>query len=853
MASFTDEIQKFNPYIQQVPVDDYLRAELYKQGKYDAGVQAVQSYMDAVTGLDVDPKYKDILQQASSSLQSQVKKVVSADFSNMQLVNQIGSAASRIAKDKTIQAGINSAANRRAQEEARKQAQKDGKSSVENDAYLDYQYSEWLKDPDLNNPFNGKYVPYTDLNKKWLDIKKAIDPDGRLNDIPFETTIDASGKTVVNYKKLADVMVKRGIEGIEPSKIENAIRATMTPTDMQQLGISAWYQFRGVTPEQLAKHSYEKYTENFKQTQEALAEAKKQLGAARGNTAEHARLQAIVDDFTQRLDPNKGSLKINYENEVEAIKANPEQAKTEIYKNGFISQFSNAFSWKKEKLEYTDSPFTKVAQWNKDFALRMDTNQLAHSKFAWDQQQDLFKNDLDTKKYILDYEKIHPTGAGFSTNIGTDVSVPSPVVAMTNDSRDLEEKAKGLRSDLKERLNGISDADLEERLNKYMKGDKKVFGADLINTVDEVIKSTAEAAAIQRVIDDKTAKARAKVYRDTPTADELLKGHNLLSIDDNGRKVVFSPKEVYDYLTKEKTQLSTGYEKGDTKRTVVIDPNLLSDKERILAQHLAGRYKNSGMSSGDRVLDSYIAKINPVISQTQVNEEKVNEELNKSLLKNNAAWVPRIETINTPTKETRETMEADVSALLTRFRSDTGGNKGSNIDDLEEWMGKEKERNNLTYMHFNQGGKEQLWVRNGSKVAKIDLTPREASLLPTKEKVDLGVQAVQKRLDLGGGNTNVSSHPDDAIWRTSDFKGVKKIMVTGDLQRELNGNGVFLNLNIKTPTGWKNVQSRTPLDIKTAQGYISTAKDYDIIMEAVKSAREAGDDDMADEILKALK
>ena len=53
MASFTDNLVAFNPYIPQIPVDDYVRVGMIKQQQYNEGVQKVQGYIDSVAGLDV--------------------------------------------------------------------------------------------------------------------------------------------------------------------------------------------------------------------------------------------------------------------------------------------------------------------------------------------------------------------------------------------------------------------------------------------------------------------------------------------------------------------------------------------------------------------------------------------------------------------------------------------------------------------------------------------------------------------------------------------------------------------------------------------------------------------------------
>ena len=53
MASYTDKIPTFNPYVEQQPVDAMLKVGVYKQQKYEEGVKKIQTNIDNVAGLDV--------------------------------------------------------------------------------------------------------------------------------------------------------------------------------------------------------------------------------------------------------------------------------------------------------------------------------------------------------------------------------------------------------------------------------------------------------------------------------------------------------------------------------------------------------------------------------------------------------------------------------------------------------------------------------------------------------------------------------------------------------------------------------------------------------------------------------
>ena len=53
MASFTDQISTFNPYVSQLPVEAMVQVGMQKQAQYDQGVQKIQGYIDNIAGMDV--------------------------------------------------------------------------------------------------------------------------------------------------------------------------------------------------------------------------------------------------------------------------------------------------------------------------------------------------------------------------------------------------------------------------------------------------------------------------------------------------------------------------------------------------------------------------------------------------------------------------------------------------------------------------------------------------------------------------------------------------------------------------------------------------------------------------------
>src|SRR5260221_13800701 len=158
MASWTDEFVNFNPYISEIPVDDYVRVGLQKQGQYNEGVQKVQSYIDSVAGLDViKPEQKQYLQQRVGQLQGEVSKVVSEDFSNQQIVNSVGNLTNKIAADPIVQNAVLSTQKYRAESGRMREAQEKGLGSPSNEYVFNKKVQDWLGDKDVKSAFSGEY------------------------------------------------------------------------------------------------------------------------------------------------------------------------------------------------------------------------------------------------------------------------------------------------------------------------------------------------------------------------------------------------------------------------------------------------------------------------------------------------------------------------------------------------------------------------------------------------------------------------------------------------------------------------------------------------------------------------
>jgi len=159
MASFTDQISQFNPYIQQLPVDAMVKVGMQKQAQYDQGVQKIQSYVDNIAGMDImNSTQKQYLQSKLDDLGSRLKTVAAGDFSNNQLVNSVGGMATSIVKDPRIQNAVASTQRARTELNTANTLYKEGKSSVNNVRDIQNKVNRYINSTDVDQSFTDKYV-----------------------------------------------------------------------------------------------------------------------------------------------------------------------------------------------------------------------------------------------------------------------------------------------------------------------------------------------------------------------------------------------------------------------------------------------------------------------------------------------------------------------------------------------------------------------------------------------------------------------------------------------------------------------------------------------------------------------
>lgn len=276
MASFTDQISQFNPYIQELPVQEMVQVGMQKQAQYNQGVQKIQGYIDNIAGMDVMRDVdKQHLQSKLNELGSRLKTVAAGDFSNAQLVNSVGGMAGQIVKDPYVQAAVYSYSNDNKNMKEMEKAKEKGELTPHAEYVYNLKRNTYLNNPNLKDDegkpitFSGKYIKSWDLDGNLI---KAIDAvgdgewtaqniwktvNGKIQH-KYEPIIDPKTKQPLIDKstgkpamrdlgpELADAAVEAKRKGKFSENVQAAIDAVfMRPEAQQELAMRGVYDYRG--------------------------------------------------------------------------------------------------------------------------------------------------------------------------------------------------------------------------------------------------------------------------------------------------------------------------------------------------------------------------------------------------------------------------------------------------------------------------------------------------------------------------------------------------------------------------------------------------------------------------------
>jgi hypothetical protein len=417
MASFTDAISTFNPYVQELPVDAMLKVGMYKQAKYEEGVQRIQSQLDQVYGLSVSrPVDKQYLESKLGQLNNNLKVVAAGDFSNQQLVNSVGGMAGEISKDKRIQNAMASTANITKQGQVMDAARQKGELAPENEDLYNDHLGKYLSSTEDEASFvNGRYIPYTNVFKKLQEAAAAVGIDSQ--EIPMIFKTDSRGNPLPDGKggfQWNPIMATEKLKGKDVGKMLTMFKASLTPQDYQQLAITGRYTYKNASPEDLTRMIESDYSSDKSKLTAVIDDLKVRLTNEEGSpNADITKVTDLAEQY-QYYNQLNDNLDKSISSEIEGMAKNPDASKGSLYTRKYLNTMAMSMSGVEKSKSYSISPNYTIWNDDRNFQAAQQRERNVQARWKYDKEYDANKDKnaawLEQLKMHLEFGGPPPAG-----------------------------------------------------------------------------------------------------------------------------------------------------------------------------------------------------------------------------------------------------------------------------------------------------------------------------------------------------------------------------------------------------------------------------------------------------------
>ena len=570
MASFTDQISQFNPYIQELPVEAMVQVGMAKQAQYNQGVEKVQNYVDRVAGLEIaKPQHKQYLQSKLDELGSRLKIVAAGDFSNQQLVNSVSGMTGQIIKDPIVQTAVYSTQVLKKGESDREIATKAGKTSPANDDLWNDTKSAWFNDADLNTPFSGKFIERWDVDKKLKERAEMIlkNPDVLTQEQRFkhdekgntlyfgtEPVKDAQGKPVIDPKTKKpvlretvsldpskgqpvedDAILKISVKGVSPEKLYNTFLDSLDSKDAQQLKIDARYKYKNATAESFAPDIAKFYGDKKALQSQEIVSLTGALAEPNLTSEQKAAITAKITDLQQQ--EKDGVIEKEFLSTMEALKdpRKLDKYKEDIYTQQHLVDMAKDMSFRSYEQEIKNNPYMQmfmqkqnynldVMKFKDDSRIKWANQDLARDKFAWDKyvfsEEFRFKTEEAKRKWLDE----HPEPVITTTTLPTETT-PKTVDDQWKVASEKRDLMIGLQNKYAARLFPGLTVDQQKKAfsdlwTKYDTNPTGDYSPDEAEYLDQYRKANTamlNASKLATAAEKIEEKVKAKVLKDVPS------------------------------------------------------------------------------------------------------------------------------------------------------------------------------------------------------------------------------------------------------------------------------------------------------------------------------------------------
>jgi len=639
MASFTDLIPQFNPYIQQLPVEAMVSVGMEKQKRYDEGLQKIQSQINNVAGLDI---YKDAdkayLQSKLGELGNNLKVVAAGDFSNFQLVNSVSGMTNQIIKDKNVQNAISSTKRIRQEQSYMDEDRRKGTLHVNNENFFNEQIQNYLNNDTVGEVFGSRYQPYTDYQKKWREVQKSLGVKETQTDLPFLMNnkgqfIDEKGNLLPPGARPIpnDYMVRETFKGVDPERLKQAIMVSMDDNDYRQMQIDAHFSYKGYTPQMLADQAYKSYTTDRKDLEETITSLNILKNQHAGDNQMLDKINAKISAYTKKVADDDAEFKST----IDQLPSNPEGFKTKLFVRDTINSFANNFSDMSHIQNIVTSPIrqqmnedrnynfkviefdTKNKQWEKDFKLKQTTETRLTNKEAFDQAVKLYELGLGPNPLgpgAGKYVGAPPTDADVLDGMLQSFKQGADIDRLTADKNELKmgwAKNQSTKTDVEKQLGRkMTDAEYRAFLEDQFNNDLAAYNRD---------RNSITSPATRRVLDqyselDKLYKLKVNAISNVQQqVDDMFSTTEKDVVDKMNREKGlgnYSPSQIYNINNKVSKYIKPGATRTSTTGAITSEPTKFDDdgaRKNLTADEykIYEGYKNSYFGKGDAFINDF--------------------------------------------------------------------------------------------------------------------------------------------------------------------------------------------------------------------------------------------------------
>ena len=362
MANYVGAITNFNPYIQQIPTEAYMKVGMYKEQQYQAGVQKVQDNIDKIAGLDIaNEGGRQYLRARVDELTNTLNKYSHVDFSNPNNVTQLASLAKPLYQDENIVNDvINTGIYRKWQKEA-SDAYKAGKMELGQYMREATDASVWLNSQSAGSQYTGRQTANTATKRDLVDrIIKAKKDGIDQNEYVYD----------INYSKDTPYYVKSTNKYYSEADFNNFVTESVISTrDREMLMNENWYENQGKSTEQLQLEDLQMYQSKIAANIARIDEIKNDPLLYAGD--KKAESQKTIDDLNN-YNYQLINGKVKY---LQELNLNDPNTRDVFHRDISESRFVNSLSILRDEVRKQE--LQKNEQWFKDKELAVEAAKAA--------------------------------------------------------------------------------------------------------------------------------------------------------------------------------------------------------------------------------------------------------------------------------------------------------------------------------------------------------------------------------------------------------------------------------------------------------------------------------------------